>query len=388
MLYAMATSTFQRLIRVLVPQWVILSLSCASASPSTGGSLPYLRIANNEVTGFGKPDNGTLGPALETFHLFNNQVRFCPPWEIRDEIKDGEEVPYPNQDINWPGGNKSFEARDLKEYFVSVQSVVLDGKDRLWVLDTGRPYLNFEQPPSKYGGPKLVGIDINSNEVFKSIIFPQNISLPTSYPNDVRFDLNKGPEGTAYITDSSDTTPALIVVDLSTGTFLRRLASHPFTQPVKGFVPSFDGIPMYVRVPSKPPQSVAFGADSIAITANASHISYCPLSSRRIYSVPISLLADSSVSDDQVGAAVRDYVEKGSSSDGLETDSKGVVYLSAGEQNAIYKFDVDTGIAEPFVRDARIQWPDTLSVTDGYLYFTSNQFFWQHGNTLLQKTSS
>ena len=37
---------------------------------------------------------------------------------------------------------------------LSVQSVVVDPADRLWILDTGGPL--FQQ--TKYGGPKLVGV--------------------------------------------------------------------------------------------------------------------------------------------------------------------------------------------------------------------------------------
>ncbi|KAJ3048653.1 hypothetical protein HK097_010330 [Rhizophlyctis rosea] len=390
---------FRQLQTLFFLQWTI----AIAAATLTGVKLPNFRIANNNGETIGKYDNGTLGPALETVHLFKDQfptgvtvtsdnrrifVNY-PRWFGTDddplggvkftvaEIKDGNEVPYPNQEINWPGEGKKFEDKDLTEYFVSVQSVVLDGQDRLWVLDTGRPYLNYEQPPSKYGGPKLIGIDIETNQIFKKIIFPRDIVLPTSYPNDIRLDLSRGPLGTAYITDSSPDTPALITLDLHTNKFLRRLSSHPSTQPVMGFVPSFNGIPIYQRIPSKPPTNVAFGADGIALSANKSSIIYTPLSSRNFYSVPTDLLANPDVSDEEVGKAVKDFGDKGSSSDGFETDDKGVVYLSAGEQNGIYVFDGETGLVEPFVRDPRIQWPDTLSVADGWLYFTSNEFFWQ-----------
>ena len=34
----------------------------------------------------------------------------------------------------------------------------------------------------------------------RTILFPQDVALPTSYLNDVRFDLRRGEEGVAYIT--------------------------------------------------------------------------------------------------------------------------------------------------------------------------------------------
>ena len=66
------------------------------------------------------------------------------------------------------------------------------------------------------GGPKLVGVDLKTDQVFKKILFPQEVSLPTTYLNDVRFDLRHRDEGIAYITDSSQNGPnGIIVVDLA-----------------------------------------------------------------------------------------------------------------------------------------------------------------------------
>src|SRR3954451_20958736 len=49
------------------------------------------------------------------------------------EIVDGKAVPFPDQSWNDPHGD------DDPEAFVSVQSIVVDPADRLWVLDTGSP---------------------------------------------------------------------------------------------------------------------------------------------------------------------------------------------------------------------------------------------------------
>src|SRR3954468_5134401 len=60
------------------------------------------------------------------------------------EIIDGEEVAYPNQPFNRPPPDAAPDA------WVSVQSVVVDPDDRLWILDTGSPM--FKE--TEYGGPK------------------------------------------------------------------------------------------------------------------------------------------------------------------------------------------------------------------------------------------
>ena len=66
--------------------------------------------------------------------------------------------------------------------------------------------------------------------------FPPNVALTTTYLNDVRFDLSRGQEGTAFITDSTSSGPnGIIVVDFDNSR--RRLHDHPSTKPDPEFVP-------------------------------------------------------------------------------------------------------------------------------------------------------
>ena len=63
-------------------------------------------------------------------------------------------------------------------------------------------------------------------------------------------------------------------------------------------------------------------------------------------------------------------------SDGLETDSNGLIYTGNFEQNAINIFDPASGMTRVFVRDPRIGWTDSMFVAaDGYVYFTENQLW-------------
>jgi hypothetical protein len=82
------------------------------------------------------------------------------------EIKDGQPVAYPDEAINQSDPN------DLAAALVSVQSVVVDPIDRLWILDTGR-VLDPSSPlfrRTDYGGPKLVCVDLATNQVVKKIL--------------------------------------------------------------------------------------------------------------------------------------------------------------------------------------------------------------------------
>jgi sugar lactone lactonase YvrE len=125
------------------------------------------------------------------------------------EIREGKALAYPDETTNQTNPNEPAAA------LVSVQSVVVDPSDRLWILDTGSPLFQ----PISYGGPKLVCVDLNSDKILKKILFTQDVALPTTYLNDVRFDLRRGNEGMAFITDSAQKGPnGIIAVDLRQGT--------------------------------------------------------------------------------------------------------------------------------------------------------------------------
>jgi len=253
-----------------------------------------------------------------------------------------------------------------------VQSVVVDPLDRLWILDTASPMFQ----PTKPGGPKMVCVDLASDRVVQTILFSPDVALETTYLNDVRFDLRRGEAGMAFITDSSDSGPnGIIVVDLASGEGWRRLHDHPSTkcESWETFRPIVEGRPLAERPPDGRPSPMCMGSDSLAIAADGARLYYAPLTSRRLYSVSVDSLVDRSLDDEAVAATVVDEGDKGSGADGLETDDQGRIYVTAYEHNAILRRRLD-GQYETVVHDARLLWPDTMSVaTDGHLYVTANQ---------------
>lgn len=279
------------------------------------------------------------------------------------EVVDGREVAYPDVQIN------RLDTADPSRHFLSVQSVVTDPADRLWILDTGS--ILFK--PSSYGGPKLVGIDLRTNKVFRTIVFPRDVAGPASYLNDVRFDLRRGSAGTAFITDSSERGPnGIVVVDLASGRSWRRLNNHPTTRPEPDFTATIEGQPFMMR--PRPGQSSHFeiGSDGITISPDGRWLYYCALSGRRLYRVDTDALADPAATEAQVAATVRDLGVKGMS-DGMQTDAKGRVYASDLEHNAILGQESD-GRWRTVVSDPRMIWPDTLSISeDRWLYVIANQ---------------
>jgi sugar lactone lactonase YvrE len=295
------------------------------------------------------------------------------------EIKNGKVVPYPDAAIN------KFDPAHPGETLGSVQSVVMDPANRLWILDTAAPGFSTPVP----GGAKLVAVDLATNKVVKTIVLSAGTILPTTYINDVRFDLRQGKAGVAYITDSSVSGPGgIIVVDLDSGESWRKLTGHPSTSPDPSFIPVVEGERLAVREKGKAPAPFNVASDGIAISPDGATLYFCALSSRHLFSVPTSLLLDRKASDDEVAKAVVDLGEKGAS-DGLESDDKGRVYAGDYERNSVRQRQAD-GEWKTIAHDPRILWPDTLSVAaDGYLYFTANQLHRQaqfhEGQDLRQK---
>lgn len=315
--------------------------------------------------------NGAMPTGVTVSHKGRIFVNF-PKWGddvsfTVAEIRKGETVAYPDESINQT--NPADQAAAL----VSVQSVVVDPVDRLWILDTGSPLFQ----PTKYGGPKLVCVDLKTDQVSKKILFPQDVALPTTYLNDIRFDLRRGSEGMAFITDSAQKGPnGIIVVDLASEQSWRRLHDHPSVKPeeLQTFLPIVEGRPFLEQQPDgSVKHGASMGSDGIAINADGTRLYYCPLGSRKLYSVDTNALSDQSLKEQEVGATVIDEGDRGGASDGLESDSAGNIYSTNYEHNAILRRSPDKRW-ETLTHEPRLLWPDTLSLaTDGYLYVTANQ---------------
>src|SRR5436305_5783955 len=103
------------------------------------------------------------------------------------EVIDGKAKAFPSTDMNQPGPAGS--------HFLCVQSVYIDADDNLWILDPAAPKMKEIVP----GGPKLIKVDLKTNQVVQTIPFGEDVAPKRSYLNDVRIDTGSG---TALITDS------------------------------------------------------------------------------------------------------------------------------------------------------------------------------------------
>lgn len=295
------------------------------------------------------------------------------------EIAEGQLQPYPNVEINFPN------PANVAMSFISVQSVVADGRGTLWILDTAAP--NFSVPI--IGGAKLVAVDLKTNTIKKVYMFTEEVVLPTTYLNDVRFDFRVGKAGYAYITDSSSNGPGgIIVVDLETGNAYRRLSGTPPTSPDPYFLAKVEGNILMNRNKDGSTSPFRLASDGIAISVDGKTLFFCPLTSRHLFSISTEFLRDRTIPEEDLLSRVEYWGEKGAS-DGMITGAKGNVYAGDYENNSIRKI-MPNGNMETIAHDPRILWPDTFSIgPDQYLYLIVNQLHRQarfhYGRDLREK---
>jgi len=302
----------------------------------------------------------------EKGRIFVNFPRWTEdaPLSVAEVLPDGRLRPYPDAQWNaWR--NTRRDELSPAEHWVCVQSVVADGRGSVWVVDPAAPAVDGLVP----GGPKLVRIDLASDRVAQVIRFGQDVAIPGSYLNDVRF----SQDGKyAFVTDAGQR-GALVVVELASGKARRVLDGHPSTQPEKGVVVRTDGKPL--RYPDGRP--VLFAADSIALSSDGAWLYWKPLTGTTLYRIQTAALIGRGLAGEDVAAQVQSYGKVGPT-DGLWIGrGTETLYLSSIEDNAVKARDLAAGPdgrIRTVVQDPRLRWPDTFSQgPDGSLYVTSSR---------------
>lgn len=285
-----------------------------------------------------------------------------PRWESAyvnavEEIKgDGSRVAYPNADWNvW----KPETGAIAGAHFVCVQSVYVDTKDRLWILDPGAPKLGEIVP----GAPKLVCVDLGTNEVVR--IYAMGEAAPKgSYLNDVRIDASRD---VAYITDSGR--GAIVVVDLKTGAARRVLDGAACVQADADVLPEVEGRELKMAATGEP---LRVHSDGIALSRDGQWLYWQALTGRTLWRAPAAVLRDTALTSEQVAAKVENLGQT-VVSDGMEIDERGNLYFTALEYDAVVCRTPDGHLVR-LAGSPLLAWPDSFAWgPDGCMYVTTSQ---------------
>ena len=265
------------------------------------------------------------------------------------ELRNGQLIPYPNTEWNaW----RNAQPLSAKDHFVCVQSVTVDPQGFLWILDPAAPGLEFIIPD----GPKMLKVDLRTNQIVQAIHFGTDAAPQGSYLNDVRV----SPDGRwAYLTDSG-ATGALVVVDLHAGRPMRLLAGDPSTQAESGVKVAVNG--RELRRPDG--RGVKFSADSLALTTDGKALYWQALTGHTLYAADTASL--------QGGQPKVRAVSSTMVADGYWIARDGRFYTTSPEDNSVKLRRPDHSL-QNVVQDERLLWPDSMAeMADGSLLVTAS----------------
>lgn len=275
-------------------------------------------------------------------------------------VVDGNTAPkleaFPNWDMQEVGDCNAFQL---------VQSMEIDPKGRMWVLDSGKMSpLSVEVKTTC--PPRLVILDLEKNgEILRTYEFPPQVARHgTAHLNDIVLDHEDG--GMAYITDSDREDPGIIVYSLSNNTSWK--VRHD----------SMKAKPEAVRfMVSKNLINMPISVDGIALSPASvedRQVYYSPLSSFHLYSIPTSVLKSNLSNVDEY---VKELGKKISQTDGMMMSAKGALYFGLLADDAVAMWDTKQSFTtgqRVISRDhERMQWPDTFAFDEnGNFYCVTN----------------
>jgi sugar lactone lactonase YvrE len=322
-----------------------LLAGCAHVAPVADAALQLEEVVSSPQQLTGVAVSAASGRVFINFPRWVDQ----PTASVAEVWADGSVHPFPNADWNaWDGTPQT-----AGDHFVCVQAVYVDEQDQLWIVDPASPAFAGVVP----GGAKLLQVDLATGKVVRVYKFDDTIAPAKSYLNDVRTDRTRG---RAYLTDSG--LGGIIVVDLASGAARRRFDGHPAVsaEPISP-----------IQIHGQPwPGTVA--SDGIALDAGGELLYFHALTGRTLYRVPAAQLGDTAVTDATLAAKI-EKVQTDAAADGLLADTKGNIFITDLEHDAVRVRHADGTIAQ-VITDPRLSWPDSLALDPaGRLYITASE---------------
>jgi len=314
-------------------------------SQSASRLIPVFTEKTYQLTGVAVSKSGRV---FTNYPLWSDTYKYA----LVEATNSNAVKPFPDFEHNsWKPGKNGLD------HWVCVQAVVVDDQDNLWVVDPASP----KQKGVYQESQKLVKINLSTNKVVRT--YPlKGATDNQSYANDVRIDTKNQ---IAYLTNSSS--GGIIVVDLKSGKVRQVLGGDPSTISDPAYVLTIDG-----KVVRKNGALLKFNSDGLALNPDASYLYYKPLTDDKLYRIKTAFLRDPSLTALQLSSKV-EKLGSFCTTDGMACDKAGNLYLGDLEKHRIVKISPALKMTE-VVRDARLVWPDSYSVSaDGYLYVSCSQ---------------
>ncbi|MDP5131469.1 MAG: major royal jelly family protein [Paraglaciecola sp.] len=292
-----------------------------------------------------------------------------PTTRVVEVMANGTKQAFPTTD--WADGPNIG-----KVGFHSVIGVHSDSKGVVWILDMGGD-----------GTPaKLVAWDSVTNELVNTIELDKSALLDNSFLQDFVIDEK---HNKIYIADMSfgnfigATKPAFVVVDLQTNKAKRVLQGASQLMP-EALDIVIEASPLASKSEDGQTNTLRFGLNPIAIDDSSEWVYFGAFSGTKIYRVPAATLADTSLSNKAVASKIETFGPK-NPSDGIAYAPGGGILVTDLQNSAVGL--TTQGEYKILVQDKVLSWPDSIAVSDGWVYVTQDQlhqhpaFSQGYGNT-------
>lgn len=270
---------------------------------------------------------------------------------VEIDAHSGAVSPFP--DAGW----QSPDAPDSRRWF-APQALWIDGRNALWVLDSGRPTLPTTAPT---GPAKLVKLDLTTGRVIRSYGFAGVVSDEDSL-NDLRIDARRGK---VYLTNINRQ-GSLVVLDLASGKARQVLVGDRSTRADPAQHLMIGGQVGLLRN-GQPP---LVHADGIALSPDGQWLTYRTLTDHNYWRVPTDALVDETLSPPQLSARVQ-FLGTGPITGGIVMAADGTIYGGDLEHGGIVALRSDHGQIRSHMlpgTQKRIAWGDSFSIAGGALW--------------------
>jgi sugar lactone lactonase YvrE len=272
-------------------------------------------------------------------------------------------LPFPSWEANAVAKTAAEAANKLQ----NVLGVEVDSKNRMWLVDMGWV---AGVDTTADGAQKVIVLDLNTGTELKRYAIPDAVAnRNTSFLNDLVVDEKRE---LAFITDSgnrsgSPTASGILIYDFKTNTARRVLDKHPSVR---------DDATRELTVMGErvlPGGRLAVGINGITLSADGSTLYWNITTGDAVYSAKVDVLLNPNATAAEVDAAITGPQRIGGGSDGLSADAKGRIYLTNLTTGKVQYFLPADKKLVTLAEGPGTEWPDSLSWDDkGGLLFSTN----------------